>query len=195
MVVQKFGGTSVADPAAIRRLIEIVRRARTRDGRGPAVVVSAMSGVTDALLGIAAAAGASQQDDALARVEQLRARHLAAAQELVPGTEHAAVVVHIAEGFDQLTAVVRALAVLREVSPRTLDVIAAMGELLSSRMVAAALTEAGVPADWVDARCAIVTNGDHTSATPLGPETNAALRRTVTPILASGNVAVLGGFV
>ena len=50
MVVQKFGGTSVADPAAIRRLIEIVRTARTRDGSGPAVVVSAMSGVTDGLL-------------------------------------------------------------------------------------------------------------------------------------------------
>jgi aspartate kinase len=48
MVVQKFGGTSVADPDAIGRLIEIVRRARVRDGRGPAVVVSAMSGVTDA---------------------------------------------------------------------------------------------------------------------------------------------------
>ena len=54
MVVQKFGGTSVADSAAIRRLIDIVRTARARDGRGPAVVVSAMSGVTDALLGVAA---------------------------------------------------------------------------------------------------------------------------------------------
>ena len=55
MVVQKFGGTSVADPDAIQRLIQIVRTARTRDGRGPAVVVSAMSGVTDTLLAIAPA--------------------------------------------------------------------------------------------------------------------------------------------
>src|SRR3954454_23501040 len=60
MVVQKFGGTSVADPQAIRRLIDIARRARDRDGRGPVVVVSAMSGVTDALLQIAASAGARQ---------------------------------------------------------------------------------------------------------------------------------------
>jgi aspartate kinase len=97
--------------------------------------------------------------------------------------------------FDQLADIVRALAILREVSPRTLDVVAAMGELLSSRIIAAALTEAGVPAEWVDARCAIVTNGDHTSATPLGPETNAALRKTVLPILDGGKVAVLGGFV
>jgi aspartate kinase len=195
MVVQKFGGTSVADPAAIRRLIEIVRNARTRDGRGPAVVVSAMSGVTDALLGVAAAAGSSRLDDALARVEQLRQRHLTAAGELVSGQAQATVAAQVGETFEQLSAVVRALAVLREVSPRTLDVVAAMGELLSSRIIAAALVEGGVPAEWVDARRAIVTNNDHTRAAPLMRETNAALRASVAPVLDAGKVPVLGGFV
>ena len=85
MVVQKFGGTSVADPDAIRRLIEIVRTARTRDGAGPAVVVSAMSGVTDSLLKVAADAAAAKADDALAGVAKIRDRHLAAARELAPG--------------------------------------------------------------------------------------------------------------
>jgi aspartate kinase len=195
MVVQKFGGTSVADPEAIRRLIEIVRTARTRDGRGPVVIVSAMSKVTDALLSIASTAGAGRPSEALPRVDELRERHSAAVRALITGTAQTPLLAHIAGQCDQLADIVRALAVLREVSPRTLDVVAAMGELLSSRIIAAALTEAGVPADWVDARCAIVTNGDHTSATPLAPETNAALRKTVLPILDSGNVAVLGGFV
>jgi aspartate kinase len=195
MVVQKFGGTSVADPEAIRRLIEIVRTARTRDGRGPAVVVSAMSKVTDALLAIAASAGAGRSDEALSKVDELRERHASAVRALVTGPAQAPLLARIASHFDQLADIVRALAILREVSPRTLDVIAATGELLNSRIIAAALAEAGVPAEWVDARCAIVTNGDHTSATPLGPETNAALRRTVTPILDSGTVPVLGGFV
>jgi aspartate kinase len=194
MVVQKFGGTSVADPEAIRRLIEIVRAARSRDGRGPAVVVSAMSGVTDALLGIASAAGANQ-GDALSKADALRERHLATARALVSGAEQAPLLAHISGQFDQLADIVRALAILREVSPRTLDVVAAMGELLSSRIVAAALSEAGVPAGWVDARCAIVTDAEHTRATPLGAETNAALRKTIVPILESGRVAVLGGFV
>ena len=195
MVVQKFGGTSVADPAAIRRLIEIVRTARTRDGRGPAVIVSAMSGVTDALLGVAAAAGSARLDEALSRVEQLRERHLAAVRDLVPGAEQQAVNAHVGDIFEQLSAVVRALAVLREVSPRTLDVVAAMGELVSSRVVTAALVEAGVPAEWVDARRAIVTNDDHTRAAPLMRETNAALRASVSPALEAGRVPVLGGFV
>jgi len=195
MVVQKFGGTSVADPEAIRRLIEIVRTARTRDGRGPVVVVSAMSKVTDALLAIASTAAAGRTGEALQRVDELRERHAAAVRALVSGPAQTPLLAHIAGQLDQLADIVRALAVLREVSPRTLDVVAAMGELLSSRVVAAALTEAGVAADWVDARCAVITNNEHTSANPLGPETAAALRNTVMPILDGGRVAVLGGFV
>ena len=195
MVVQKFGGTSVADPEAIRRLIEIVRSARSRDGRGPVVVVSAMSKVTDALLAIASTAGAGRPGDALPLADALSERHKSAVRALVTGPAQAPLLAHIAGQFDQLADIIRALAILREVSPRTLDVVAAMGELLSSRIIAAALTEAGVPADWVDARGAIVTDAEHTRAAPLGPETNAALRKTVVPVLDEGRVAVLGGFV
>ena len=196
MVVQKFGGTSVADPAAIRRLIEIVRTARGRDGRGPAVVVSAMSGVTDLLLGIASAAGSGGGTaDALARIEQLRERHLAAVRELAAANDHDALTMEINATLDQLAAVAQALTVLREVSPRTLDVIAAMGELLSSRIVAAALNAAGVASEWVDARRAIVTSADHMRATPLTVETARALRATVVAALDAKRVPVLGGFV
>ena len=195
MVVQKFGGTSVADPEAIRRLIEIVRAARTRDTRGPAVVVSAMSRVTDGLLGVAESAGASQLAEALSRTQLIRERHVVTARELVSGPVLEPLLAQINAEFDALTDVVKALAVLREVSPRTLDVVAAVGELLSSRIVAAALTCADVSAEWVDARQAIVTNNEHTRATPLGTETNERLRSIVGPILDSGHVAVLGGFV
>jgi aspartate kinase len=195
MVVQKFGGTSVADPTAIKRLIEIVRAARTRDGRGPAVVVSAMSGVTDGLLGVAASAGASQLDEALDRTRQIRDRHVTAAGELVAGPALETLVPLLDAQIDELTDVIRALAVLREVSPRTLDVVAAVGELLSSRIVAAALSCAGVPAEWIDARQAIVTNDEHTRATPLSTETNDRLRSTVQPVLDGGRVPVMGGFV
>lgn len=195
MVVQKFGGTSVADPDAIARLIEIVRRARARDGRGPAVVVSAMSGVTDALLAIASSAGAGSADEAQVKVRQLRERHLAAAHALVADTALPPLLAAIDAQFDELAAVVTALAVLREVSPRTLDVIAAMGELLSSRIVTAALAGAGVPAEWVDARKSIVTNDAYTCAVPNGAATSAALQTTVVPLLEGGCVPVLGGFV
>jgi aspartate kinase len=195
MVVQKFGGTSVADPDAIGRLIEIVRQARARAGRGPAVVVSAMSGVTDALLHLAAASGAAEVEAALSDVQRLRERHRRAAHSLVPGPRLKPLLADIEEQFDQLVAVVKALGVLREVTPRTLDVVAAMGELLSSRIVAAALQEAGLPGTWVDPRTAIVTNDAYTCAVPDVAATDLALGRTVSPLLDQGQVPVLGGFV
>ena len=195
MVVQKFGGTSVADPDAVRRLIEIARAARTRDGSGPVLVVSAMSKVTDALLNIAAEAGAAKTDSALQHVDQLRERHLGMARALAGQGDVAALAAHINEQFDQLAAVVRALGVLREVSFRTLDVVAAMGELLSSRLIASALINAGLPGEWVDARRAIVTDDQHTKASPLMRETTAALRASVLPLVEAGKVPVLGGFV
>ena len=193
MVVQKFGGTSVADPAAIRRLIEIVRTARSRDGSGPAVVVSAMSGVTDGLLKVAADASAAKADDALAGVAKIRERHLIAARDLAPG--NTALEGQINEQCDQLVAVVRTLVELRELSPSMSDVVAASGELLSSRLVAAAVVHAGMPGTFVDARKAIITTDDHMSARPLATETNAALRATVGAAVAAGQVPVLGGFV
>ena len=211
MVVQKFGGTSVADPDAVRRLIGIVRAARRRDGRGPVLVVSAMSRVTDALLAVAAEAGASRSADALAQVEQLRERHLATARALLGDAGGsaadgaagdaagdpalAALISHIDEHFGELAAVVKALAVLREVSVRTLDVVTAMGELLNSRIVAAALVHADLPGEWVDARRAIVTDDGHTRAIPLMRETTAALRASVLSAVDAGRIPVLGGFV
>ena len=195
MLVQKFGGTSVADPDAVRRLIGIARTAHTRDGRGPVIVVSALSGVTDALLAIAREAGAADVERALAHVDQLRDRHIAMTQALVDAGQMAALAADVQSQFDQLAAVVKALGVLREVSPGTLDVVAATGELLSSRIVAAALVHAGLPGEWVDARLAIVTNDDYTRAMPLMRETTAALRAVVSPLVDAGRVPVLGGFV
>lgn len=195
MVVQKFGGTSVADPEAIQRLIQIAQAARSRDRRGPAVVVSAMSGVTDALLGVAAAAGGGRLDDALARLDQLRERHVTTARTLAAKSAAEMLGQQIDAQFDDLNALARALAVLREVTPRTLDVVAAAGELLSSRIVAAALSEAGLPSEWVDARRAIITTADHTRAVPLATETDAALRTSVLAVIDAGRVPVVGGFV
>jgi aspartate kinase len=70
-----------------------------------------------------------------------------------------------------------------------------MGELLSSKIVTAALAESGLPAEWVDARRAIVTNDDYTRASPIAPATSEALRATVRPLIDAGRIPVLGGFV
>ncbi len=195
MLVQKFGGTSVADPDAIRRLIEIARQAHREHGRGPVVVVSAMSGVTDALLAAGAEAGGAQLETAVARLRQLRKRHLETLSAFVNGALAGEVDAFVHGQFDELEAVVRALAILREVSARTLDAIAAAGELLSSRIVAAAMEQSGLPATWVDARRVLMTDEEHTRAAPLMHETTAAMRATLLPLLDAARIPVLGGFI
>ncbi|MBP7778300.1 MAG: aspartate kinase [Acidobacteria bacterium] len=201
MVVMKFGGTSVADEAAIGRLMGIVARQRAIDmaagevAPGPVVVVSALSGVTDRLLGVAAEAGAGDAEGARHNLRDLRARHMTVAGVVDDEALLAAARADIDREFDELERVVAALGVLREVSPRWLDTIAATGEILSSRIVAAALAARGLGGAWVDARAAIVTDDEHTAAAPEFAETTAALEARVRPLLAASQVPVLGGFV
>jgi aspartate kinase len=180
----------------------IVRAARqaagqpeSKDWRGPVVVVSALGGATDKLLEAAAQAGRGNSQAAVEVLRALRVRHLEVAGIIGAAPEHPAVEAFINDQFDELERVVGALGVLREVTPRWLDVIAAAGEILSSRIVAAALTAHGLPAAWVDARTVIVTGDEHTAAPPLMKETAVALSATVDPILADRRVPVLGGFV
>lgn len=202
MIITKFGGTSVADRQAIERLVAIIRAARqaaiqpeSRDWRGPVVVVSALGGATDRLLGLAASAGAGDIDGARQHLQALSDRHLEVAGAVINTAERAQVEEFIRLEFANLERIVGALGVLREVTPRWLDAIAATGEIVSSRIVASALASHGLAASWVDARKAIVTNGEHMSAAPLWKETTEALQRTVDPELVARRIPVMGGFV
>src|SRR5262245_51182488 len=146
--VLKFGGTSVADAAAIGRLVGIVRRECEISGTAPIVVVSAMSGVTDRLFAMAAAAVRGEREDVMQQLDELRGRHEAAATALLPEPERGPVVKALAAHVDDLRAVLTAVAILQEASPRSLDGLAAAGELISSRIVAAALAEAAIAGVW-----------------------------------------------
>jgi aspartate kinase len=159
------------------------------------VVVSALGGATDRLLGIAAEAGAGDIEGARANTQALRARHHEVARVVTEPGERADVEAFIDKEFGELERIAGALGVLREVSPRWLDAIAAVGEIVSSRIVAAALTAHGLAGSWVDARRVIVTGPEHTAAPPLFPETRAALSTVVDPLLSARRIPVIGGFV
>ncbi len=202
MIVMKFGGTSVADAAAIERLIAIVRAARqasiqpeAADWRGPVVVVSALGGVTDRLFGLAAEAGAGDVAGAREHLRALEARHLEVSAVIAEADLRRDVESTIRTEFAQLERVTGALGVLGDVTPRWLDAIAATGEILSSRIVSAALASRRLASAWVDARRAVVTSADHGRGVPQWPETTAALMATVDPALAARQIPVLGGYV
>ena len=194
-VVMKFGGSSVADPEAISRLIGIVRHhGQGSDGRAPVVVVSALGGVTDHLVAVARMAEEGETDRVAATLKAILDRHVAVATA-VTSESRQAVVGHVKSELNELMGLVHALAVLREVSPRSLDAVLAVGEVVSSRIVAAALADHGVPSLWVDARTVLATDAEHTTAAPDMIETCERTRERVAPASAAGLVAVLGGFI
>src|SRR5437764_1447878 len=190
--IHKFGGASLADAAAIGHAVRIVQAQRPEP---LVVVVSAMSGVTDALLDGAARAARGDASHVRAAAEALRARHAAAAQQLVPaGARLEELLRLIGEAFAELEQVAGGLGVLCEVTPRTTDYLAARGERLSARLFAAALDAAGCPAAYVDATEVVQTDGTFGGASPDLRRTERSARKALRPLLARGTVPVVPGF-
>ena len=188
MIVSKFGGTSVADAEAIGRLIEIVR---SRAASQPVVVVSALARVTDALLALAHTCGSGDGEGIDAAVGALLERHVSIARAL-PGCS--AAVDPIATDAAELCREVTA-ARDRRLSPAELDAVAGRGELWSSRLVAAAMTGAGLDADWVDIRSILVTDGRFGRATPYVQVLNKRARDRLKPSAEAGRIPVTQGFI
>lgn len=191
MIVMKFGGTSVQDPEAVRRLIQVV----AAEPRPRLVVVSALAKVTDALLESARRAGRGDATAAGELVRALRERHRAMAALVSAPERKAELLRDLDAAFGELESVVRALAVVRDVSPRSSDALVAVGELASSRIVAAALVDAGHPGAWLDARELLVTDDGHGAAAPDRAATDARLQQHARPLLEAGQVVVTGGFI
>ena len=191
MIVMKFGGTSVEDAKAIGRLAEIVKE--RLDGK-PVVIVSAMAKVTDALVAMSHAAANGALADALKLLRQLRQRHFAVLSELVNGKREAELRAEIQQQFESLQDVLRGISSLGELSPRTTDNVLSYGEVLSSRLVTAALAAYGLCSVHVDSRKVIVTDNNFTRAVPLD-ETHDRLREVVKPLVNSDKVPVMGGFI
>ena len=192
MIVYKFGGTSVGSGERIRGVVEVIRQAPHR----PVVVVSALSGVTDALSALLSPGGADQVAD---RLEALRARHLGVARELVtPGETRdllEARLLAVLEGVEALLVGEQERGSPAHRGNRILDAVRGAGEDLSVQLVAAALLEAGLPGLPVDARRLVRTDRRFGAAIPLDDESYALSREILLPLLEQGRIPVLQGYV
>jgi aspartate kinase len=193
LVVMKFGGTSVEDPAAIGRISAIVA-GRVAQGKTPIVVVSAMSKVTDQLLRAAAAAAQGDRTGALAISSRLRSRHRDTACALITDNS-AELVTLIDQKFDALDEILRGLAAILELTPRISDLIVSHGERISSRIVAAAFREHGIDAEHVDARDIIITDSTFQKAIPQDAVIEKRAIDKLLPLTKLGKVPVMGGFI
>jgi len=191
MIVMKFGGTSVESAAAIERVASIVK---DRLDRKPIVVVSAMGKTTNKLLALAQAAIHGNREEYIRQLHDLRDFHSREARQVVPLAQRAELDRVLDDEFQEMTELVKGLAVLGELTPRSIDAISSYGERLSSYIVALAFEHYGVPSIHVDSRTVIVTDNRHTQAAPILADTYNRLASTVAP-LAQQRVVVMGGFI
>jgi aspartate kinase len=172
--VLKFGGTSVAGAAAFQRAVEIVRA--NRNSR-VVVVVSAMSGVTDALI-------------AVNNLDEHFERHLEVAQILKAEQQR-----KFRELIENSKREILALLPVAAADLRTRDEIASYGETLCAALFALILEHHNIPASYVDARTCILTDNDYGNANPLVDEVCSRTKAHLHPLLESNRVPVLGGFI
>ena len=193
MIVMKFGGTSVADAERIRAAAEIVAAHRERR---PIVVVSALAGVTDLLLAAVAAARRGDMEALEPVLADLERRHRwALGGSLTDSARRHDLALEITGSFDDLRQRLRSVRILGEGTPRAVDAILAMGELLSSRIVAAAFAESGLDAEWIDARQLVPTDARFGGAEPDPGALAGRCELLVRPRVARGTIPVIGGFV
>jgi aspartate kinase len=191
MIVMKFGGTSVESAFAIERVASIVK---SRLLYRPIVVVSAMGKTTNKLLALAQSAIRGQKDEYIHQLHDLRDFHAREARQLVPLSRRAELDRSLDEMFQEMTELVKGLAVLGELTPRSIDAISSYGERLSSYIVSLAFEHLGIPTVHVDSRKVMVTDARHTQAAPIYSETYIRLAARVAP-LAAHKVVVMGGFI
>jgi aspartate kinase len=191
MIVMKFGGTSVESASAIERVAAVVK---ARAERRPIVVVSAMGKTTNKLLAIAQSAIEGKREDYIRQLHDLRDFHSREARRVVPLEHRAELDRTLDDHFEEMTELVKGIAVLGELTPRSIDAISSYGERLSSYIVALAFEHFGLPSVHVDSRRLIVTDHRHTQAAPIFAETYRRLAEVLPP-LAKDKIVVMGGFI
>ena len=188
----KFGGTSVGSAERMRIAAALAA------GQGPrrpvAMVVSAMSKITDLLLDTLRRAEAGDSGALAANLAALRQRHLDTCRALLPADRQRAAADGIARLIAEFERIAGGMLMLNEMPPRSVDEAVATGELLSALLIAQHLNAQGIAAEAVNAAEIIVTDAVFGNASPLMEPTRSKACARLLPLLESGVLPVVTGF-
>jgi aspartate kinase len=192
LIAMKFGGTSVGNAERMKNVAEIVADCAQR--AEVVVVVSAMGGVTDMLIRAASEASQGDREKWKSVRRELAHRHREVADQLLKAAEQAAVLPRLAAAVTDFENLCSGFSLVREVTPRAMDTLASLGEVMSANLMAAILRSRGTPAEAVDATELIVTDEEFGSATPIFEETNVKTRQRLAGLRRRGVIPVITGF-
>lgn len=194
LIVMKFGGTSVGTAERMGQAAELSVRCAA-EGHRVVVVTSAMSGVTNQLVG--AAEAAAQGKLQLGLREELFDRHRVVVDHLLKADseEYQRALNAISERLERFEKLCFGLSMVQELTPRLLDAISGTGEMMAAPALAGAIASLGVFSQSVEATQLIVTNNQFGSAEPLNNETREKTRARLLPLLEQGVIPVVTGFI
>ncbi|MDT5123741.1 MAG: aspartate kinase [Acidobacteriota bacterium] len=191
-IIMKFGGTSVADEDAFKRVRQIVRA--HRDAR-PVVVLSAMSRVTDALLTSVQVAANGSVETARRALDEHFERHRKVARALLTAEAAKSYELVLERAQGEIAELLREVSARSQPLPLLQDVVVSYGERLSASLLAEILRADDLAAQYVDARRCVTTDNEHGCAAPLFDETIKRTRAEALPLVEKSVIPVLGGFI
>jgi aspartokinase/homoserine dehydrogenase 1 len=193
LLVMKFGGTSMGSAERIRVAASICTEEKVQ--RPVLAVVSAMSGVTDLLLGALRHAEADDEAGIESSIQSLSDRHEKTCHELLREPARCdRAMAGIRELIADFRRIAHGMLMLGDRPPRSVDEAIAIGERLSALMIAEYLEASGTPARAVNARDVIVTDAVFGNATPIMEATRRKAATLIEPLLADGVLPVVTGF-
>lgn len=188
----KFGGTSVEDAIAIKRVVEIVK------GELPnkvLIVLSACSGVTNELIRTAHSVRDGSEKSALEIVDQLEFRHKTIAEILLQESFLEKVILQINGLCTEIRNIVRGVNLLGELTPRSMDTITSYGERLSTLIFNAALVQENISSALFDARKIMITDDAFGEAQPIFEKITLNIEKYLKPVIEHNNIIVTQGFI
>jgi aspartate kinase len=188
----KFGGTSMGSAERIRAAARL--SAEQHALRPVAIVVSAMSQVTDLLLDSLRKAEAGDQADLDSNLKQLYARHFETCRELLPPARQESALAGVHALIGEFSRIAKGMMMLGERPPRSIDEAVAIGERLSAFLMAEYLETQGVRATAVNGADVIATDAVFGNATPLMEPTRERVASVLRPMLDARTLPVVTGF-
>lgn len=193
MIVMKFGGTSVKDATAMRRVLGIVH---AQHERTPLVVLSACGGFTDKLLTMARCAGTGDTQKMHEMYQIISTHHITLCNELLANETYRERALHRTNTLlEELRVFCEGIALLGECTPRSLDAIASFGERLSTSIFTIAAQEQGLDALFHDARTTMRTDSVYTNATVQFSQLQTLSRGQILPHMEQGGIVITQGFI